>query len=104
MFYSLVKYTKIRKEDIIMVTIGLKIKNVSRAFKPEAGDVIIFDGKDWYITTKADLFKEYDERFASKIKECDEKIREMDRYQGEISEQLLEYGRIVKTFVEKESK
>lgn len=36
----------------------LNIKNVSKIFDPKEGDVIISNGKDWYVTTKEDLLKD----------------------------------------------
>ena len=36
----------------------LNIKNVSKVFDPKEGDVIISNGKDWYVTTKEDLLKD----------------------------------------------
>lgn len=36
----------------------IKVKNISRVFNHKQGDVIVCDGKDWYITTKEDILKD----------------------------------------------
>ena len=38
--------------------VALDIKNMSKLTKPTKNDVIVYDGKEWYITTKDDLLKE----------------------------------------------
>lgn len=38
--------------------IALDIKNMSKITKPSKNDVIVYDGKEYYVTTKQDLLKE----------------------------------------------
>lgn len=38
--------------------VALDIKNMSKLKKPTANDVIIFDGNEWYITTKEDVLSD----------------------------------------------
>ena len=99
MFNYLVKYTKIKKEDTIMIKVALNIKNGSKVFKPTEGSLILYDGKDWYVTTKEDLFKEYDEHFADKIAECNQKIEEITVLKQELAAQMVEYSEMIKTIV-----
>ena len=37
--------------------VALDIRNMSKLTKPTKNDVIVYDGKEWYITTKDDLLK-----------------------------------------------
>lgn len=82
-----------------MVKVGLNIKNGSKTFKPKAGDVIIFDGKDWYVTTKEDIFKEYQDKVDAKLQEVDNELREIRDFKVGISQQMIELGETVKKFV-----
>lgn len=82
-----------------MVKVGLSIKNGSKVFKPKAGDVIIFDGKDWYITTKDDIFKEYQDKVNAKLREVDIKLQETENFKTEISEQMVELGETIRKFI-----
>jgi len=90
---------KLRKRTKIMVKIGLKIKNGSKIFKPKKGDVVIFDGKEWYITTKDDIFAEYQEKVDAKLQEVEQELEAMRQYRGEVSSQIAELGSIVKDFI-----
>ena len=82
--------------------VAFTVKNMSRAIKPKKDDILIYDGKIWYITTKKELFKEYEANFDEKIAECNEKIREMNELKAEIARQMLEFGEIIKQVVLKE--
>lgn len=81
--------------------IELEIKNVPKAIAPTKDNIILYDGKQWYITTKQDLFKEYDERFKAKIAACDEKIAEMNQQKADLARQMLEYGQIIRELASK---
>lgn len=76
--------------------IALEIKNMKKAIKPSKDSIIIHDGKDWYITTKQDLFREYDDKFQTKLDECDEKIAEMNEALVKIAKQILDIEEIVR--------
>ena len=82
----------------------LEVKNAAKAVRPSKDNLVLYDGKEWYITTKQELMKEYDEHFDTKIKQCDEKINEMNTLKRDVAKQILEINDIVKTMFGKESK
>lgn len=82
-----------------MVKVGLNVKNGSKIFKPTAGDVVIYDGKDWYVTTKDDLFREYQAKVNAVLLETTEKLDKIEAFKQEISSQMLEMSEIIKKFV-----
>ena len=41
-----------------MAEVVLNIKNLPKVMKPTQNDVIVFNGKEWYITTKESLLAE----------------------------------------------
>ena len=91
--------------------LALEIKNPGKVIKPSKNDVVIYNGKEWYITTKEDLFKEFEERLSKKekeindkIKECNEKIAEINTLKADVAKQLLTFGEIVRDLVSKEDK
>ena len=67
-----------------MVKIGFEIKNGSKAFKPKKGDVIIFDGKSWYITTKEDLLEDS----YRLIEECKAELENMKEFKKEVASEI----------------
>lgn len=82
--------------------VALNIKNMKKAIRPANDDVIIFDGKDWYITTKETLFKEYQDKVDAKIAEVNAKVAEMEAYKRETSSQIAELAKVIKQFVQME--
>lgn len=91
--------------------IGLDVKNPKKAIKPNKSDLIVYDGKEWYVTTKEELYKDLCERLAqkekelaAKVAECDEKIAEVNKLKVDVAKQLLEFGEIVTSLVSKEGK
>lgn len=83
--------------------IAIDVKTNKKAIRPSPDNIIIYDGKDWYVTTKKDLFAEYDKKFEDKLEECDVKIKEMKDYQISISKQMLEYNELIKEIITKEN-
>ena len=91
--------------------IGLEIKNPKKAIRPSRNDVILFDGKEWYVTTKEELFKEFEGRLNAKEKELDDKIAECNQKILELkdlkkanAEQILKIASIVEEFISREGK
>lgn len=77
----------------------LDVKNVGKVIKPSKDNLIMYDGKEWYVTTKQDLLKEYNEHFDKKIKECDNKIDEMNTLKLDIAKQILDFNDVIKTTI-----
>lgn len=82
--------------------VALNIKNMKKAIRPSADDVIIYDGKDWYITTKETLFKEYQDKVDTKLAEVNAKVVEMEAYKRETSSQIAELAEVIRQFVQLE--
>lgn len=79
--------------------IAIDVKNMKKAIRPSSGDVIMFNGNDWYITTKEDLFKEYQEKVDAKLSEVENELLELRRFKTEVSSQLIEMSEVIKSFV-----
>lgn len=91
--------------------LGLNIRNPKKAVRPTVNDVIIYDGKEWYVTTKDELFREFGERIKTaekelheKIEECNAKIAEMNELKVSTAKQILEIANAVEQFISKEGK
>ena len=82
-----------------MLKVGLEIKNGSKIFKPKKGDVVIYNGKEWYVTTKEDIFKEYQDKVDAQLKEVEDAVKELETFKAEVSSQLIEMSEIIKQFV-----
>ena len=79
--------------------VALDVKSNSRLLKPKQDDIIIFDGKSWYITTKAAIFQEYEEKMDAKIAELEQLVQEMEQFRREISAQMVTMSEIIERFV-----
>ena len=86
--------------------LGLEVKNTKKAIRPSKNDVILYNGKEWYVTTKEELFKEFEERLNAKekelnnkIEECNAKLGEMNEAKKKNAEQILKIAAVVENFV-----
>lgn len=86
--------------------IVLDVSNCKKSIKPSKDNIIIYDGETWYVTTKKDLFQEYDEHFSeklseceNKIEECNKKINEMNEFKKDIASQILDMEEIIKNIM-----
>lgn len=82
-----------------MLKVCLEIKNGSKVLKPKNGDVIIFDGKEWYVTTKEDIFAEYQAKVNAKIQEVEAELSELRQFKSEVSSQMIEMSEAIKKFI-----
>ena len=79
--------------------IAFTVKNTSRALRPSKDDVLIYDGKMWYVTTKQDLFSEYDKELAKLIQEKEQMRIELNDFKAEMARQMLEYGQLIREVI-----
>lgn len=49
----------------------LNVKNASKLVKPTSDSVLLFNGKDWYVTTKEEILKE----IRDLLSECRETLK-----------------------------
>lgn len=75
----------------------LSVKNMSKVFKPTVDNVMLFDGKQWYITTKQDLFKE----FTNLLNQCNSKLVELEQqnanFKREVALELKDMTDLIQT-------
>lgn len=80
--------------------VALDIKNMSKIKKTTVNDVIIYDGKQWYITTKEEILKEAN----GLLLECKEELaktkRENQEFKQQTSKDILELTNTVKKLLE----
>lgn len=75
--------------------IVVDVKNVSKMVKPSANNVILYDGKEWYVTTKDELFKEVNATL-EEIKSENLKLKSDNAaFKKEISEQMVKVADLV---------
>ncbi|MCR4661693.1 MAG: hypothetical protein K5765_06840 [Clostridia bacterium] len=66
------------------MNVALTVKNTSKILKPTKDDVLIYDGKMWYVTTKEDLFKEW----TKLLNEANEKIQQLEKQNLEFKKEV----------------
>ena len=84
--------------------IVLTVKNSHKIFKPTKDDVILYDGKIWYVTTKEQLFKEWTDL----LKKSNAKLEELEQqnkdFKLEVSRDLKEMSDLIEQlFTNKEN-
>ena len=75
----------------------LDIKNFKRIIKPTKDDVILFDGKEWYVTTKNDLFEELSREFDEREMEVENKLNEIKNVIAEFKQIKVENAKQIST-------
>lgn len=82
------------------MNVVLNIKNTSKVIKPTKNSVILYDGKDWYVTTKEDLFKEWTDL----LQKCDNKFADMEvqntKFKSEVGKQLKQMTDLIQQLFE----
>ena len=73
----------------------LNIKD-KRAFNPIKNDVIVFDGKEWYLTTKEDILSETLDLLKQCREENERLAQENADFKKEVAAQLLKMSEIIK--------
>lgn len=80
----------------------LDIKNVPKVMNPTQDNVIVFDGKKWYLTTKESLLSDaYD-----LLQECKSELesikKENKEFKSNVSTQLIKMSNAIKKLYEVE--
>ena len=63
---------------------------------PNRNNLILYDGKKWYITTKNDVFAEYEAKMDEKLLEIDQKLEQLEAFRVEIARQIATLSDLVR--------
>lgn len=81
----------------------IDVKTNKKMLAPSKDNVILYDGKQWYITTKDDIFKEYQEKVDAKLTEVTNQLekerKENEEFKANVSSQIVEISENVKKFI-----
>lgn len=80
--------------------VALEIRNLSKLKNPIKNDVIIFDGKEWYITTKEEILKEANDLLLECKRELAGVKRENKEFKQQTSKDILELTDTVRSLLE----
>ena len=73
----------------------LTVKNTHKIIEPSKNSVILYDGKNWYVTTKEKLFEEW----TALINKCQQELvklqNENAQFKSDVSQQLLEMTSLI---------
>lgn len=75
--------------------IALTVKNSSKVLKPTENDVIIYDGEDWYVTTKDKLLEESNHLLQNCKNELEKLKKENADFKREVASQLLQMSKLI---------
>lgn len=81
--------------------IVLTVKNTPQVMKPSTNNVIVYDGKQWYVTTKDDLLKEAYSLVDEAKRELAKIKADNEAYKREVAGQLLEMSELIKKLYSK---
>ena len=79
----------------------LDIKNVPKVIKPTVNSVIVFNGKEWYLTTKEDLLAEANNLVAEARAELSKIITENTEFKQKVGAQLYQMSELIKQLYER---
>lgn len=78
----------------------LEVKNTSKIIKPTENDVILYDGKQWFVTTKQILFKDWNKL----LDQCEKKLADLEKqnsdFKREVGLQLKEMTELIQKLFE----
>ncbi len=81
----------------------LTIKNLSKMKTLKSDDMVLYDGKNWYVTTKEAIFKEYQEKVDKELaalkKEKDDLKASNDEFQLNVAKQINEMSSLIEQLV-----
>lgn len=80
--------------------VALDIKNMSKIKNPTANDVIIYDGKQWYVTTKEEILKEANDLLLECKKTLEQLRVENQEFKRQTSKDILEITDTTKKLLE----
>ena len=73
----------------------LSVKNTSKIINPSENDVILYDGKQWYVTTKEEMFKEW----TVLLNQANQKLQDLEdqntQFKKEVGSQLREMTELI---------
>lgn len=76
--------------------IAIDVKNMSRMKEPSANDVIVYDGRQWYVTTKDDILKEANETLSKCEKTLARLEAENQEFKQQTSKDIIEIAETTK--------
>lgn len=76
--------------------IVLAVKNTSQALTPTKDDVVIYDGDQWYVTTKQDVLKEASDLLEATQNELAALKEETVKFKKEVASQLYEMSELIR--------
>lgn len=77
------------------MNLALNVITNKKAIRPSKDNLILYDGKNWYITTKQDVFKEMVD-YVNKANEELEKLKqETAQFKLDTAEQILKLTNLV---------
>ena len=74
---------------------------MSKTLKPTCNDVMIYDGQDWYVTTKENILKDANTLLEQCKNELDTLKKENADFKVDIAKQLLEMSELIKKLYSK---
>lgn len=80
--------------------VALDIKNLSKLKQPTKNDVMIYDGKEWYVTTKEDILKETNDLLLKCKEELANMVKENHEFKQQTSKDIVELTATVKKLLE----
>ena len=83
--------------------IALDVTTNRKLLKPSKNDVIIYDGHQWYITTREDIFNEYETRINFLIDALAQKTDELEAdnraFKEQVAQQMIEMSELIASLI-----
>jgi len=87
------------------MNVVLDVKNGSALKKPSKDNLILFDGKKWYVTTRQEVFEEYEQKVDKKLAEIEEVKTRLEQensdFKKKVSKDIVEMSQIIRELYSK---
>ena len=80
--------------------VALDIKNMSKLKNPTENDVIVYDGKQWYVTTKDEILKEANDLLLECKKTLETLRKDNQEFKRQTSKDIIEITNTTKKLLE----
>ena len=92
--------------------IAIDVTNTTKKAKPDKDDLLLYDGRKWYITTKKEVFNELENkineaivRYSNKYNELALKYAKLEEenreFKAKVSSQMLEMAKLIEDLYKK---
>lgn len=75
--------------------IVLDVNDCSKIIQPNTNAIVLYDGKKWYVTTKQNIFSEYEDKIVKLNTAYEKLVEENKQFKSAVSKQINEMADLI---------